>query len=294
MSRSLPPLLSTLTSPLFDDALPLRFRRPLGSRLCLLLGLSLSSDASFRFLLNRARSSGRNASLTILLFFLDDLGVAAARVTEDAEDVGVGALIVIPVCLGVGREDGAADGRGEFAAEGWGEGAAEGRGDGAADGRGDDADAGPTLVLILSLVVVVGRGIGELIAGGVEIPVGILTAAGVGRGGAAAGGGGAGTGVWTTGAGVAGLDGGATTGGDEICGVAVLDSGFDADGVGAGVAFVDSGIGCGELTAAGESMMDCCLDLGAPVSIAEDGGEAADLPSFRDSFGFGTASGGSP
>lgn len=86
----------------------------------------------------------------------------------------------------------------------------------------------------------------------------------------------------------------ATTGGGETCGVAVLDSGFDADGVGTGVALVDSGRGCGELTAGGESTIDCCLDLTAPASIAEDGGEAADLPSFRDSFGFGTASGGSP
>lgn len=43
--------------------------------------------------------------------------------------------------------------------------------------------------------MVVGRGMGEWIAGGVEMPVGMLTAAGVGRGAVAAGGAGAGAGA---------------------------------------------------------------------------------------------------
>lgn len=120
LTSNLPPLLSTLTSPLFFTPLPLPlpFRSPLGSRLCLLLGRSLSSTASFRFLVKRARSSGRSASLTILLFFLDSLGVATAMVAEEADDEGVGALMVGPEDLGIGRLEGGADGRGEAAAEG--------------------------------------------------------------------------------------------------------------------------------------------------------------------------------
>jgi hypothetical protein len=132
-----PPLLSIFTNPFFP-LVP-------GSRLCLLLGLS-SSTCNFLFLsfVNLANNSGRSANLTtLLLFCFGGLGVA---------DAGVGALMV---------GTGLALGRGEGAALGRGDGAADGRGDGAAEGLLDDADAGPSLVLILSFVVDVGSGIGE-------------------------------------------------------------------------------------------------------------------------------------
>jgi hypothetical protein len=116
----------------------------------------------------RARISERNRSLTtLLLFTLGGLGAA---------DVGADVLIV-GTGVPLGRGDGAADGLGEGAADGLGEGTADGLGEGTADGLGEgtadglgegtadgldeDAVAGPSFVLILSLVVDVGRGIGE-------------------------------------------------------------------------------------------------------------------------------------
>lgn len=74
-------------------------------------------------------------SLTILLFLdFDDLGAAGA---------GVGALIVGTV---------------EGPTLGLGEGPTLGRGEGAADGLGEELDAGPILVLILSLGAGIGTG----------------------------------------------------------------------------------------------------------------------------------------
>jgi len=187
-------------------------------------------------------------------------------------------------------------GRGEGAAEGRGDGAADGRGEGAADALAE-AEAGPSFVLILSLVVVVGSGMGEWIAGGVEMPVEMLTGAGAGREGAAttgaAGGAGGGIGVLTTSAGVAGFDGGATTGAGEGFGVGARDSGLAAAGVGARDAFADSGNDVGELTTGGENIPDCCLDLGGPGSAGGGGGELTGF-SFSDIFSFGadTGSGG--
>lgn len=75
-----------------------------------------------------ASFAGGTESLTILLFLVFCFDTAGA---------GAGALIV-----------GVAD-------------VADGRGEGAADGRGEEAEAGPSFVLILSLVLVVGRGIGD-------------------------------------------------------------------------------------------------------------------------------------
>lgn len=221
--------------------------------------------------------------MTILRFCFGPLGVAD-------EEAGVGALMV-----GMA----AALGRGEGAAEGRGDGAADGRGEGAADPLAE-ADAGPSFVLILSLVVVVGSGMGEWMAGGVEMPVGILTGAGAGRAGAgrdgaattgAGEGAGGGTGVFTIGAGVAGFDGGATTGAGDGFGVGARDSGLAAAGVGARDAFADSGKDVGELTTGGENIPDCCLDLGGPGSADGGGGDPAGF-SFSDIFSFGADTGG--
>jgi hypothetical protein len=240
---------------------------------------------------------------TLLLLTFGGLGAA---------DVGGGALIV-GIGVPLGRGEGAADGLGEGAADGLGEGAADGLGEGAADGLDEDAVAGPSFVLILSLVVDVGRGIGEWMAGGVEMPDGMLTGGGAGRGAAAAGtgtsgGAGGGTGVFTTGAGAGagvevledgledgfegGLEGAFTiTGGGETRGVAVFDSCLAAMGRGTGEAFVESGIGSGELAIGGENIIDCCFDLAGPGSADDGGGDPTGF-SFSDSFVFGAARGG--
>lgn len=223
-----------------------------------------------------------------------------------AADAGAGALIVgtdvVEEALIVGTA--VVLGRGEGAADGRGDGAADGLGEGAADGRGEEAEAGPSLVLILSFVVVVGSGIGEWMAGGVEIPDETLTGTGLGRGAAAGGAGagvttgaaagaGAGTGVFTTGAGVAGLDGGATTGAGETRGVGALDSCLIATGAGAGEALAEAGTETedGELTIGGENAIDCCLDLAAPGS-ADRGEDNAPGFSFSDSLVFGAVTSG--
>jgi hypothetical protein len=139
-NNNLSPRVSTLTIPL--PPFP-PFNTALGSKLCLLLGLSLSSPSNLRFLLpctplsNLANSSGLSLSFTILLRLLFCFGGAGAAAGALMTGTGTG--------MGVGRGDGAADGRGDGAAD---------------DGRDEDAAVGgPSLVLILSLGV--GSGIGD-------------------------------------------------------------------------------------------------------------------------------------
>jgi hypothetical protein len=143
-------------------------------------------------------------------------------------------------------------------------------------------------------------------AGGVEMPDGMLTGGGAGRGAAAAGtgadgGAGGGIGVFTTGAGAgvedleedleSGLEGAFTiTGGGETRGLAAFDSCLAAMGRGTGEVLVDSGIGGGELAIGGENMIDCCLDLAGPGSADGSGGDPTGF-SFSESFVFGTARG---
>jgi hypothetical protein len=222
-----PPLLSTLTSPVFPPPLPFPFNRLPGSRLCLLNGLSLSppGTCSLRFLLlslvKRESKVGARRSLTILLrFCLVCLGVAA--------EGAVGAA---------GRDAG---------------GATLGRGDGAALGGREGGAGVPFAVLVRILSLGAGRGMGDAMAGGVATALGKAIGAGVGfaAGGAEmTGGTGRGTGVRAAGAGVAGFEGGATAFAGCMSGTSGVDervSVLASTGSGAGEAFLDGSIGEGE------------------------------------------------
>jgi hypothetical protein len=188
-----------------------------GSKLCLLKGLSLLSPKSFLFLLlsfeNRARSSGASRNLTILLLFIltwSCLGGAGA-------DRGTGVAV---------------------ADRGGGATAALGRGGAGVDGREEGAD-GPGTVLVLILSLGAADGMGELMAGGVEMAGGILTVTGLERGGiddAAEGAAGGAAGVFATGADVGVCLRGATVGGETRTG-STGDSRLTAVGRGAGDAF---------------------------------------------------------
>jgi hypothetical protein len=174
-----------------------------GSKLCLLKGLSLLSPKSFLFLLlsfeNRARSSGASRNLTILLLF-----------------------ILTWSCLGGAGAD---RGTGVAVADRGGGAAALGRGGAGVDGREEGAD-GPGTVLVLILSLGAADGMGELMAGGVEMAGGILTVTGLERGGI------------DDAAEDAG--GGATVGGETRTG-STGDSRLTAVGRGAGDAFANVG-----------------------------------------------------
>jgi hypothetical protein len=144
-------------------------------------------------------------------------------------------------CLGGAGAD---RGTGVAVADRGGGAAALGRGGAGVDGREEGAD-GPGTVLVLILSLGAADGMGELMAGGVEMAGGILTVTGLGRGGiddaaegAAGGAGGGAAGVFAMGADVGVCLRGATVGGETRTG-STGDSRLTAVGRGAGDAFTN-------------------------------------------------------
>lgn len=190
-----------------------------------------------------------------------------------------------------------------------GAGAALGRGGGmlGRDGAGvEGRELGaeePGTVLVLILIFGPEEGIGECMGDGADITFGILTGAGLGRGGTSADVGApaaagaeigaceavdSDVGVFATGAGVGAFFGGDTAGRLDGFGGSTGDSCLTIVGRGAGDAFREVGADIG----AGEA----CLIGGENMGWVRDSteGEVAppdefDLPNLRESFGFGGA-----